>query len=137
MSEENVVMVQEWVAAINGGEIDQLVELADPTVEYTPYLGSLLGAEAYRGHDGLGQYVIDLAEAWEWYHVEIEELRDLGNDVFMVGRLQAKGRSSGLQVEERLAWIHSFREGTGRGRYVRLRFFATPREALEAAGLSE
>ena len=137
MSEENVEMVREWVAAINRSALDALVELADPGVEYTPYLGSLLGAEAYRGHDGLGQYVDDLTEAWEWYHVDIDELRDLGDDVLMVGRLSAKGRSSGLEVEERLAWIHTFRKGTGPSRYVRLRFFATPEAALEAAGLQE
>ncbi|MCA1695965.1 MAG: nuclear transport factor 2 family protein [Actinobacteria bacterium] len=137
MSEENVEIVRNWVAAINRGDTTELVELADPTVEYMPYLGSLLGSDPYRGHEGLRRYVDDLAEAWERYEVEIGELRDLGDDVLMIGRLKATGRSSGLEVEEEMAWLHSFRPGTERGRYKRLRFFPTPAEALEAAGLEE
>jgi ketosteroid isomerase-like protein len=137
MSEENVKTVRRWVEAINAGDADALVELADPEVDYLPYLGSLAGDSGYRGHEGLRQYVRDLTEAWTWYDVEPYELRDLGDDVLMVGRLEARGRSSGLRVKEEMAWLHSFREGTGPGRYLRLRFFATTREALEAAGLSE
>jgi ketosteroid isomerase-like protein len=138
MSEENVEAVREWVAAINKGDSEALIALADPEVDYMPYLASLSGEEgAYRGHPGLRQYVLDLAEAWVWYQVEIYRLHDLGEHVLMEGKLQARGRSSGLEVEEEMAWIHSFRDGTGPGRYKRLRFFPSRAAALEAAGLSE
>jgi hypothetical protein len=69
--------------------------------------------------------------------VDIYELRDLGQHVLMEGRLQGKGRSSGLEVEEEMAWLHTFNEGTGPGRYARLRFFPSRSKALEAAGLRE
>jgi ketosteroid isomerase-like protein len=72
-----------------------------------------LNAGGYQGHPGLRQYVRDLGEAWRWYHVEIHSLRDLGNDVLMEGRLEATGRSSGLEVKEDMAWLHTFRAGTG------------------------
>jgi ketosteroid isomerase-like protein len=138
MSEENVEMVRRWVAAINRGDAEELVEIADPDVDYLPYLGSLSGEHgAYHGHDGLRRYVGDLAEAWSSYSVEIYELQDLGDDVLMRGRLRATGRSSGLDVDAEMAWLHSFRKGTGLGRYTRLRFFSTKAEALVAAGLSE
>ena len=137
VSQENVETVRKWVAAMNRQDAEALISLADPGVDYMPYLASLSGeAGAYRGHDGLRQYVRDLAEAWRWYHVEIHSLRDLGDDVLMEGRLEATGRSSGLEVKEDMAWLHTFREGTGPGRYGRLRFFPGPAEALEAAGLS-
>ena len=138
MSQENVEAVREWVAAINEGDAEALVALADPSVDYMPYLAALSGeGGAYRGHAGLRQYVRELAEAWGWYHVEIYELHDLGEHVLMEGRLQAKGRSSGLEVEEDMARLHTFQPGTGAGRYSRLRFFPNRTEALEAAGLSE
>ena len=138
MSQENVEIVREWVAAMNRQDAEALISLADTQVDYMPYLASLSGeAGAYRGHDGLRQYVRDLTEAWRWYHVEIHSLRDLGDHVLMEGRLEATGRSSGLQVKEDMAWLHTFREGTGPGRYQRLRFFPGPVEALEAAGRSE
>ncbi len=138
MSQENVEAVREWVKAINRGDAEALVALADPTVDYLPYLASLAGESgAYQGHSGLRQYVRDLAEAWSWYHVEINALHDLGQHVLMEGRLEAKGRSSGLPVKEEMAWLHSFREGSGPGRYTRLRFFPNRTQALEAAGLRE
>src|SRR5262245_8360227 len=138
MSEENVEAVRNWVAAINAADSDRLIELADPEVDYLPYLAALAGESgAYRGHDGLRQYVRDLAEAWSSYEVEIHELEDLGDHVLMQGRLRGKGQSSGLDVDAEMAWLHTFRSGSGERRYLRLRFFASRDEALEAAGLQE
>ena len=137
MSQENVEAVRAWVAAINRGDVKTLLELADPAVEYMPYLASLLGGDAYHGHEGLRRYVEDLKEAWDWYHVDIDELRDLGERVLMVGRLKGRGITSGLEVEEVTIGLHTFREGAGPGRYLGLRFFVTLSEALEAVGLQE
>jgi ketosteroid isomerase-like protein len=138
MSQENVEVVREWVAAINAGDAARLIALADPSVDYMPYLAALSGAAgAYHGHDGLWQYVRDLSDVWSQYEVEIHELQDLGNQVLMKGRLHGKGRSSGLDVDAEMAWLHTFREGTGPGRYTRLRYFDSEAEALEAAGLAE
>ena len=121
------------MAAINAGDEETLVALADPEVDYMPYLASVAGSEgSYRGHAGLRQYVRDLADAWRSYHVEIQRLEDLGDQVLMEGRLRAKGRSSGLEVDAEMAWIHSFRAGSGRGRYLRLRFFASRDAAIRA-----
>ena len=138
MSQENVEAVSEWVTAIIAGNSDRLIELADPQVDYLPYLAALSGAAgAYRGHDGLRQYVRDLSEAWSEYAVEIHHLEDLGDHVLMEGRLRGKGRSSGLEVDSVMAWLHTFRPGGGEGRYLRLRYFTSRSKALEAAGLSE
>lgn len=138
MSQENVEVVREWVAAINAGDAARLTALADPSVDYMPYLAALSGAAgAYHGHDGLWQYVHDLSDVWSEYEVEIHELQDLGNQVLMTGRLRGKGRSSGLDVDAEMAWLHTFQEGTGPGRYTRLRYFDSEAQALEAAGLSE
>jgi ketosteroid isomerase-like protein len=135
VSRENVEAVREWVAAINRADADALVALADADVDYMPYLASLAGAGgAYRGHAGLRAYVRDLADAWSWYEVEIHELEDLGASVLMQGRLRATGRTSGLEVDAQMAWLHTFREGTGPGRYLRLRFFESAADALAAAG---
>jgi ketosteroid isomerase-like protein len=134
VSQENLELVTRWVGAINRADADELIELADPSVDYLPYLGSVFGeGGAYRGHDGLRKYVRDLDEAWSAYSVEIHRLEDLGDEVLMEGRLRATGRSSGLEVDAEMAWLHSFRAGTGKGRYVGLRFFPNREAALAAA----
>ena len=138
MSKEDVEAVQRWIVALNRRDLGTLLQLADPNLEYRSYLASLSGGTgAYRGHGGIRQFLRDLAEAWEWFAVDVDEYRDLGNCVLMVGRLQAEGRTSGLAVQQRLAWLLDFRPGTGPGRFTRVRYFETPAEALEAAGLSE
>jgi ketosteroid isomerase-like protein len=138
MSQENVEQVRSWVAAINRADFEAMAEIAAPDVTYRSYLAAVMGGESsYRGHEGLRQYLRDLDEAWDWFHVDFDELRDLGDHILMLGRLRARGKASGLEVEEQMAWIHTFREGTGTGRYTQLRFFATEVEALEAVGLSE
>ncbi|HEX2128876.1 MAG TPA: nuclear transport factor 2 family protein [Solirubrobacterales bacterium] len=134
MSQENVEMVRRWVAAINRGDADELIALADSSIDYLPYLGSVSGeAGAYRGHEGVRRYVNDLREAWSAYSVEIHTLEDLGDDVLMEGRLRATGKSSGLEVDAEMAWLHSFLPGQGEGRYARLRFFPNRDDALAAA----
>ncbi len=127
-------MVRRWVDAINRGDADELVELADQSIDYLPYLGSVSGeAGAYQGHHGLRKYVDDLQEAWSAYSVEIQRLEDLGDDVLMEGRLRATGKSSGLEVDAEMAWLHSFRPGRGEGRYTRLRFFPSRDDAIAAS----
>jgi ketosteroid isomerase-like protein len=138
MSQENVEAVQAWVAALNREDLGALLKIADPSLEYVSYLASLSGgAGTYRGHDGIRQFLRDLTDAWEWFKVEVDEYRDLGERVLMIGRLRAKGATSGLEVAQGLAWLLDFREGTGPGRFMRVRYFPTTVEALEAAGLSE
>jgi ketosteroid isomerase-like protein len=135
MSKENVELVQAWVAAINRRALRELLEIAHPDIEYLSYLARLTGDEGrYRGHEGLRRYFGELSEVWEWFQVDVDEYRDLGEHVVNVGRLRAKGKASGLEVEERLAWLHTFTPGTGPGRYLRHEAFPSLDEALEAAG---
>jgi len=138
MSQENVDVVRAWVAALNRKDLDALLEIADPDAEYMTYLASLSGGVGtYRGHEGIEQFLRDLADAWEWFRVDVDGYRDLGECVLMEGRIEAKGAASGLAVEKELAWLVDFREGTGPGRFRRVRYFATPTAALEAVGLRE
>ena len=134
MSEENLRLVQAWVAAINRGDLDALLELAADDIEYRSYLAVVSGREgSYHGHDGLRQYFGELDEVWDSFHVEVDEYRDLGDQVMNAGRLRARGKASGLEVQERLAWLHTFRAGTGPGRYVRHQAFPDVAAALAAA----
>ena len=126
------------MAALHRRDLPALLELADPEVVYRSYLASLAGEEvAYEGHKGLGDFLRDLSDAWASFHVETIETRDFGNTVFQLGSLQARGRSSGLEISEQFAWLHHFREGTGPGRYLGVDRFDTAAKALEAVGLSE
>jgi ketosteroid isomerase-like protein len=138
MSRENVETTRAGVAAMTEGDVERVLDLADPGIEYVSYLSGLAeGGTAYHGHDGLRRFFADLAETWAAFEVEIDEYRSEGNKVMAVGGLKAKGRASGVIVESRLAWVVTFRPGTGPHRATSIRFFVDPEKALEALALPD
>jgi ketosteroid isomerase-like protein len=70
---------------------------------------------------------------WEEVRVFTDELRDLGDRVLLLGRVQGRGRGSGLQVDSPLAVVFDFHgDKISRGRT-----YLDPGAALRAAGLAE
>jgi ketosteroid isomerase-like protein len=130
MREAHVEAVREWINAFNRRDAEAILELAHPDVDYRPYLAALSGGSgSYHGHRGLRRYLHDLDEAWSAFEAQIHSLRAVGEHVLMEGRLRARGRKSGVEVDAEMAWLHSFRDG----KYARLRIFQDSAEAAEAA----
>jgi uncharacterized protein len=135
MSEENVEIVRRGYEAWNRRDFDQVLEDADPEIEWT-----FAGAAAqfpgtdpvYRGHDGVRRFWQTFIEPWEQVKVEVEELRDSGDLVVAPVRFQAVARD-GLKVDAPFVHVFTFRGS----RVVRFEAFAERKEAFEAAGLSE
>ena len=65
--------------------------------------------------------------------VEYTDIRDLGDRVIAIGHIRTRGRGSGVVTESPIAMVSDTRNGKS----VRVRSYLDPREALEAAGLSE
>jgi ketosteroid isomerase-like protein len=63
----------------------------------------------------------------------IDEVRDLGDQVLVLGRLLARGLGSGVPVDESIAIVHGLREGL----IVSVRVYLDHAEALKAVGLTE
>ena len=61
------------------------------------------------------------------------DIRDLGDQVLVLGTLRLNGRESGVQVENPLAIVARVREGL----ITYLKDYADRDQPLEAAGLSE
>jgi uncharacterized protein len=87
----------------------------------------------YRGPDGWREWVAQFGEAWESYSGESEELIDAGDDrVVEVVRLSARGRN-GISVERQDGVVYTVRDG----KLLRLDYYGSRAEALEAVGLGE
>ena len=106
-----------------------------PRRKSIPVTLAMFGQETtvYGGHEGIRQFIRDVEEVLPQIQVELLEIRDLGERIVASGRLQARGRASGVEVESPIGWIIEFREG----RIIRMRDYRDPNEALEAAGLRE
>jgi ketosteroid isomerase-like protein len=77
--------------------------------------------------------VRDLYDAFDEIHIEILEIRDLGDRLVAIGRTHARGEASGAAVESPIAFEARFKNGKA----ISIRGYLDPKEALEAAGLPE
>jgi ketosteroid isomerase-like protein len=74
-----------------------------------------------------------LAETWSDVRTEPEDFIDAGDSVVVPVRVVNTGRSSGLSVKARAAWVAQLREG----KVARMTVYQSRVEALEAVGLSD
>ena len=133
MSQENVEIAREVHDAFNRRDVATFVSLLDPEVEWIPIL-SVLEGRVYRGHAGVRQWIEDLDTDWDHFETCPEEFRDLGDRVLILGHWRARGRASGVQLENQSgSWIVDL-EG---GKVKRQQTYTDRAEALKAAGLSE
>ena len=90
-------------------------------------------AAVYRGHEGIRVFFRDLDELFDELHAEYPEIRDLGDRVVGIGRISMRGKGSGAETESPIGTVVDFKNGKA----IRVRTYLDPKDALEAAGLSE
>ena len=135
MSRENVEVVRRVSDAYNRRDVEAMLDELHPEIEWYPWLQVQLGggATVYRGHEGVRDGVRDGEDAFSEVRAELSEVRDLGDRAVAIGHLRGRGKESGALTESELAWIVEFQGG----KVIRVREYLDPKEALEAAGLSE
>lgn len=101
--------------AINRGDFELAELFCAPDVEYVwKYVQGLPMDlhDAYRGREGLRQYVQTWEEAWEDPRTEVEGLIDPGGDqIAAIVRVRGRGRGSGLEAELGLVEVMTLRGG--------------------------
>jgi ketosteroid isomerase-like protein len=117
--------------ALERGELPRtaaMLDAFDPDVEWAP-----LEAEGKVFHRRTG--MLSILEGWyeamEDWHVEPEEIVDAGDSLLLTVRVRARGRSSGVTVEDRGFAVFRMRDG----RVLRCDEYADVDVAREAAGL--
>lgn len=125
-------IVKRVIDAFNRRDADAMADLTTLDVEWFPAMGALEG-EVFRGREGVATYWGRLDEAWEEYRLVVDEYRDLGGCVLILGRVVGRGRGSGVPVETPTGGTWDLRGGKVR----RTRAFLDHGEALRAAGLPE
>jgi len=132
MSQENVELVRRSIERFNSGDLDGALRDADPEVEWHD-LRELPGATVHHGREAAAEHLRSVLRALPGYHLEAEEIVDLGDTVVVCGRVSAHGRTSEAAVNRPYFAVHTF----DAGRLSRVRILGSRAEALEAAGLSE
>jgi ketosteroid isomerase-like protein len=135
MSEENVETVQRAQEAWDAENLDAWLAEADPEVEWHTAMGQALEGRksTYRGHDGLRKAWDEYRnQAWGGFRDQIQEIRDLGESVLVLGHL-VTARMAGIEAGQEFGQLVTFRDG----KILRSEDFLSRAETLEAAGMRE
>ena len=138
MSQENVELVARSIdafnQAFNRGDLEGFLEMVTPDIEWLPVMGAMDRDGSFRGRAGVEAYFDALRDAWEdLAFAPGYEVRDLGEKTLMVGRLQGRGRGSGVTIHTPIAVLYDHRGG----QISRIHSFYDPADALKAVGLAE
>ena len=128
-------LVRQRFEAFNRGDRATVTRFLAPDVEWHSLAGAILGKGTIRGREAIRKFMWqDLPERIEGFRIRSEEVTDLGDDrVLVVARYEGRGRSSDVEVDQRIASVYEIREGMA----ASVRDYETRAEALEAAGLRE
>ncbi len=132
MSQENVEIVKALFAAAGRGDADGVIAWATPdgVIDATR---RILGGGTFEGHQGVRDYFAMLADAWSDVSTEPEDFIDADDAVVVPVRVVNTGRTSGLEIGARAAWVAQVRDG----KVARMTVYQSRAEALDAVGLSE
>jgi ketosteroid isomerase-like protein len=96
--------------ALNRGDLSIVLELLDPDIEwhepdFSPDAGT------HRGRDSFERFLRGWLESFDSFRVEPEQVVERGDELVAVVRQTGTGRSSGLNVEARLAHVWTVADG--------------------------
>src|SRR5215207_2311318 len=128
MSQENVERVQR--------SIDHFARTGEPLFDVTHedvevHDHDIPDAGVYRGFDGLLRWLADWSGAWGDFTMTPERWIDAGDKVVLILLMTATGKGSGVEVTRRDGMVWTMRDGKA----VRLDYYNTESQALEAAGV--
>jgi uncharacterized protein len=131
VSQEDVDTVRDALTAFNSGDLARILALSDPEIEAEVPASISSEPDTYRGHEGIRRYFESFWDVMDEIRFEGEQFADAGESIVVELRVTARGRQTGILVEQRNAGVWVIRDG----RVLGIRAYASFPEALEAAGL--
>ena len=129
MSSANVDLARQAHDAWTRGDLDAVEAVTAEDLEFVPAVAAGVEGGSVRGRDEVRAFFEHLSETWETFQVDVDEIRGVGDQVLMLGHVRAKGRGSGLELDQPMLTVIWFRDG----KVARMQSFLDENAALEAA----
>ena len=133
MSQENIEVIRAGYAAWANRDLDTLLEMLHPEVEFQTSGSFPDLAPIYRGHQGMRSFWDAMLVPWDSFRLDVERIVEGDECAAVAIRFRARGKGSGVPTDLRQGHAVRFKDG----RIAKLSAHASFDEALEAAGLSE
>lgn len=132
MSDHNVRLVRGMYDALADGDVERVLGAMDPAIEWNEAEGfPYADGNPYVGPDAVAKGVIArLADEWEYFNIDLEELLDAGDSVVARGRYKAKNRQTRTTMDAQFAHVWWLRDGKA----TRFQQYTDTAQARAAAG---
>jgi ketosteroid isomerase-like protein len=128
MTEENVELVRRAYDAFGARNIEGLLDLVHPEVDWVPITALVAGGQRYQGRYGVGEWYRFVTVNWADYRQQPTELRGVGDYVLALGTVLTQTRADEPHEELLAGWIWRIEEGL----IVSMHAYLDQRKALDA-----
>lgn len=110
MTSANAERLRKAYDAFNRRDLGTVLEMCDDEV-VIDMSRNIFNPDVYRGHDGVGRWVMETEGVWADFRATVEELVEVGDRIVARLRLTGAGRGSGVPAEMEVFPIFAFRDG--------------------------
>ena len=109
MSQQNVELIKEMYAAFQAGDFDRALGSLDSRVviDATARVDGGIG----HGPEGFVEVIGPWLAAFDDWHEEVEEVRDLGDRVCVVAVQRGRAKDTGIEIHTRYAVVYEVDDG--------------------------
>jgi ketosteroid isomerase-like protein len=109
--DQTAELVTRLIDEIRHGDLDCVLELADPDIELRSWLGAVEGGVC-RGHAGVREWFRDVIETFAPLDPGLTGVEDAGGAAIATGHARGRARSSGVELE--WDWVAMVRAPEGK-----------------------
>jgi ketosteroid isomerase-like protein len=125
----NLDVVKDGFKALSTGDVEALMPFIHRDFEMTTTADVASEPDTYMGPEGVRRYFDSFYDAMDEVRFEPGEFQEVGGRVIAQSTLIARGRATGIEVEQEVVLVWSLRDD----QVIRIDVYATLDEALEAA----
>jgi len=108
---DNVAATQNLFRIWNSRDFESLIPFVTDDIEWVPATMSAVEGGSFHGVAELREFFDEWAHTWTKWEIEPHDVRDLDEQVLVLGHVRAEGRGSGLRLDQPVAYLFEFRDG--------------------------